>query len=475
MKCPDALTIQSFVDGELSADAAAVVRQHIEECAQCRMLAQQLQATHGALSSVGSVTAPAGLFDSIERAVRTEAEGIGCGTAHELISASLDHELTDEQAVGLAEHLADCPDCTYYAKSMGVLVQLLHSVEQVAPPEGLRERIERAVASIRKEAGVFHLLRKRWKTGAAVVATAAAAAAIILALIFHGGQPAPTSKPAPAPPQIVEEATPDLPTTDTDVATPEEEISDTAVAEQPSAELADTTEAIGAANTPPRPQPSPDTRVASRVDSEPSDAGAAAEEPKPPSEASGAASTVAERPEGEETIKDSETSEHPAADSGESQPARRTEIASARSDMEVSPLLGTRPVDLERKRARDITERIERSPRDFKKSDIAEKPVAVAMVMESGPTDLPKSAEARLSKARPDSSEAIVRDSTVATPASYPPSAGGGNWLPSSEPDKSVYRASADSNKRLIESGRRISESIENLRDEEPRGLLLID
>jgi anti-sigma factor RsiW len=49
MQCPEALRTQAYLDGALDAVSAAAVEQHLEGCAQCRELLQDLERTRTAL------------------------------------------------------------------------------------------------------------------------------------------------------------------------------------------------------------------------------------------------------------------------------------------------------------------------------------------------------------------------------------------------------------------------------------------
>jgi anti-sigma factor RsiW len=49
MQCPEALRVQAYFDGEVDAVSAADIEQHVEGCAECRKLLQDLEHTRSAL------------------------------------------------------------------------------------------------------------------------------------------------------------------------------------------------------------------------------------------------------------------------------------------------------------------------------------------------------------------------------------------------------------------------------------------
>lgn len=471
--CPDELKIQSYVDGELSATEAAAVERHLQSCEHCRHIARRLEMTHAALSGVESITAPLNLLGTIENAVQTRGEGIDCETARELISASLDGELVTSQADALSAHLEECADCRYFAERLGVLVDVLQSVEPVAPPAGLRQRIEKAVAAVTEDASVIGHIRRRWRGGVAVAATVAAAAAIILAVVFHGGQPGPSNQPQYAPPahnQIVDapernaESTTDEPAadarqTDRDAADePDERVAHERSTEPAPEEAATDTES--------QPRSAPSERVARAP---------GAESPAP---APAVDVTEAEAPPAPERDREAEPEETEATDSAATEPmvAEADEVPVARRS-EVPPLIGARPVRVDNRSVRNIGEKVARDSEALTKRDIEKKPVNVAMVMASRPADLPHSTETRLDKTRPEESGAIetAAGDVSRVNVSHTSSSGSSNWLPHNEDDKFIYRGSNTTSDRLAESSRRIRSSIENLRDREPKALVVID
>ncbi len=98
-----------------------------------------------------------------------------CENAFELISASLDGELTAAEEARLREHLAQCPACrALQAELAGLQAATQAGLETVAPPE-LKARIMDELPAQRKPAGKVVYWR-RWGAMAAAVALVALAA-----------------------------------------------------------------------------------------------------------------------------------------------------------------------------------------------------------------------------------------------------------------------------------------------------------
>lgn len=185
-ECPDLLTIQSYVDGELSRADAEGVRRHLRDCADCREIAERLKLTSALLASALPATPPADLLQRIEAAVAGRGKGIGCEQAHEYIHAALDTELEANRAEFLDAHISECADCRHYQERTRVTVHALRAVEHVTPPEGLRARIEAAVDGVAYPS--FDRLRRRLVN---VAGLAAAAAILMVALLSNRGLQVP--------------------------------------------------------------------------------------------------------------------------------------------------------------------------------------------------------------------------------------------------------------------------------------------
>ena len=73
MQCAESLRVQAFFDGELDALAAAEVERHLERCAECRALLQDLGETRTLLRTVPLGHAPAHVQARLARLLDEEA------------------------------------------------------------------------------------------------------------------------------------------------------------------------------------------------------------------------------------------------------------------------------------------------------------------------------------------------------------------------------------------------------------------
>ncbi len=100
---------------------------------------------------------------------------MNCDNAFELISASLDGELTAAEEAQLREHLAQCPACRALRTELsGLQAATQAGLEAVAPPE-LKTKVLENLPAQRKSAGKV-VYWKRWGAMAAAVALVALAA-----------------------------------------------------------------------------------------------------------------------------------------------------------------------------------------------------------------------------------------------------------------------------------------------------------
>lgn len=97
---------------------------------------------------------------------------MNCKDALELLSASLDGELTPEEETRLQAHLASCPRCRDLREQLGQIHRACGEMEAV-PPAGLRENILKNLPD--QKAAKAHPWR-RWGAMAAAVALVALAA-----------------------------------------------------------------------------------------------------------------------------------------------------------------------------------------------------------------------------------------------------------------------------------------------------------
>ncbi len=115
-----------------------------------------------------------------------------CENAFELISASLDGELTAAEEAQLREHLAQCPACrALQAELSGLQTATQAELEVVAPPE-LKAKIMENLPAQRKPAGKV-VYWKRWGGMAAAIALVALAAWQLPRFVFDSVDVAPAA------------------------------------------------------------------------------------------------------------------------------------------------------------------------------------------------------------------------------------------------------------------------------------------
>ncbi len=73
MRHPESLSLQTYFDGELDSLATIEVERHIEQCAECRALVQELEQTRAALRQLPPVSVPAVLRARVTRALDRES------------------------------------------------------------------------------------------------------------------------------------------------------------------------------------------------------------------------------------------------------------------------------------------------------------------------------------------------------------------------------------------------------------------
>ena len=76
MQCPEALRVQAYFDGEVDALSAADIELHMQHCAGCQALFEDLQRLRGALrEQLPAVQTPPGLRAQIMRALPPQRRG----------------------------------------------------------------------------------------------------------------------------------------------------------------------------------------------------------------------------------------------------------------------------------------------------------------------------------------------------------------------------------------------------------------
>lgn len=78
MQCAEALRVQAYFDGEVDAVSAAEIERHVEHCAECRALLEDLEQVRARLRrGVSYEGAPAALRAQVMHSLDLEAAGVG--------------------------------------------------------------------------------------------------------------------------------------------------------------------------------------------------------------------------------------------------------------------------------------------------------------------------------------------------------------------------------------------------------------
>jgi len=76
VQCVEALRVQAYFDGEVDAVSAAEIERHVEHCAECRALLQDLGLVRTALKDVAYPGTPSYLRERVMRALDEESAGV---------------------------------------------------------------------------------------------------------------------------------------------------------------------------------------------------------------------------------------------------------------------------------------------------------------------------------------------------------------------------------------------------------------
>ena len=68
------LLMSAWLDGELSEQEEQQMKEHLEQCAECRALMEQLQALHTSFSDLEEIPAPEGFADSVMERIARESK-----------------------------------------------------------------------------------------------------------------------------------------------------------------------------------------------------------------------------------------------------------------------------------------------------------------------------------------------------------------------------------------------------------------
>lgn len=212
MKCNVSLEeLSAYADGELSHAEMSAIEAHLGVCDRCRKELASLCGMSRAFRLASDLEPGISVRRSVARrlAMTEDAPEFTCARMQTSISAMLDGELSEEDALILQAHLSTCPAC---ASEVALLEQVADSVRalpEVELPFGLERRIRTAIA--REEQGVLSLgwLRRLFQPRMAPgMATALAGATLVVGFWLGRLYPqapvaAPVAVAPPAEPPVV--------------------------------------------------------------------------------------------------------------------------------------------------------------------------------------------------------------------------------------------------------------------------------
>ncbi len=194
--CPGPETIQVYVDRQMTGAKAALVAAHLQLCPCCRRTHDWLLFISQALSARTRPVVPERLQASIRQAIDSAEPipRISCKRTAELICSYVDSELASAEELLLWRHVFTCAQCYLELKQTEEIAAVLR--RQAAPvltPDGLAQRVYRAVEAERTHQEISAIRPQRWpiswrKTAAAGAGLAAAAALVVSLLL---GPPPP--------------------------------------------------------------------------------------------------------------------------------------------------------------------------------------------------------------------------------------------------------------------------------------------
>jgi len=221
-QCPHPHDLQSFIDGEIDADAAARIERHLRHCDACSERVDAYERVRAALLGSRRASPPEGLLRRVLAATHRAGpvRRLTCREARVMASAYIDEELTATDRETLEAHLFACDECFMQYSQMRQGAAVMRATPPAMASESLKRRILAAVAE--ESADPIPVLRPARRSVAPWQrmlgpSLAAAAVALFAFSVFQltgsvGRQPASSPQlraeaPATAPATITQPAT----------------------------------------------------------------------------------------------------------------------------------------------------------------------------------------------------------------------------------------------------------------------------
>lgn len=201
MKCSASLEeLSAYADGELNHAQMLAIEEHLRSCGTCREELASLRGVSRAFGLASEIEPGVSVRGRVARrlAMTEDSPDFACARMQISMSAMLDGELREEDALVLQAHVSTCPACAAEVATLESVALSVRAIPDVELPLGLERRIRTAIA--REEQGVFSLgwLRSLFQPRLAPgMATAMAGATLIVG--FWVGRLFPVAAPRVAP------------------------------------------------------------------------------------------------------------------------------------------------------------------------------------------------------------------------------------------------------------------------------------
>ena len=145
--------LSPYLEGELDADRAAQVRDHLADCPECRDLAEVMGDIIGTGSVMAGIEPPDGLAEDLAASP--------CRLWMGLLFQAVDREISPSNLDRLLTHLEGCPSCRNAWQDLTLIHQVADAIQ---PSEYL---LKRCIAAREPRKKVQPILNRRLATAAA--------------------------------------------------------------------------------------------------------------------------------------------------------------------------------------------------------------------------------------------------------------------------------------------------------------------